>query len=496
MPQPAVEALPRSVRVLRRTVRTLFAPGSLLMLLTLNPCTPALASPPAKFTYQGNLRQAGFLVNGNRQLVFRLYTSSDAVSPVWTSPVYQVSVSTGLFRAVLEPAGLDWENTLWLELEVEGIKLSPREELSSSPYTINSYLLSGKKYTTSLSPPPGAAKGDLWMDTTTNILQFFNGIGWMSTAGSGGPHAVSHSASGGDPIISLGSYSLTGNITMESGTALVAGSGSIGIFVSTNLIVGGAINPYSELNIGGVGYSVLFASSVTAGWYYGDGSGLTGLNAGNISLGYLSGSRIGNVIVSTHIVDGSILGQDLAANSISTAHILNGSITRAKLAQDSCALNQILKWNGVQWTCSSLSAIVESDPYSIHLQDTLQTGATFYVSSGTVNDLNVNNSLKVMGTARIQGGPTTEGLYVANTGYVGVGTVTPANKLTVSGNAGIGAAYALLAAPPNGAIIEGKVGIGTDNPAAKLEVSGGANPGDYIVVYKSGNSVSAWLRVK
>ncbi|MBI4656874.1 MAG: hypothetical protein HY746_09050, partial [Elusimicrobia bacterium] len=105
--------------------------------------------------------------------------------------------------------------------------------------------------------------------------------------------------------------------------------------------------------------------------------------------------RIGNVIVSTHIVDGSILGQDIAADSIGTAHILDGSLTRAKLAQDGCTANQVLKWNGAQWVCSDLSGILETDPWSIHLQDTLQTGATFYVSSGTANYFTVNNSLTV-----------------------------------------------------------------------------------------------------
>jgi len=449
-----------------------------------------------KFTYQGNLRQAGFLVNGDRQLVFRLYTSSNVVVPVWTSPEYTVGVSTGVFRAVLEPAGLDWENSLWLELEVEGVTLSPREELGSAPYAINSYLHSGKKYTTAAVSPAGPLAGDLWMDTALNTLQFFNGIDWTSTAGSGGPHAFTHSGIGGDPITSLGAYSVTGDITLDSGTALAAGAGSTGIFVSTNLIVGGAINPYSNLNIGGQGYSVLFASSVTAGWYYGDGSGLDNLNASKITSGSLSGDRIGNVIVSTHIADGSILGQDIAANSILTAHILDGSVTRAKLAQDGCAANEILKWNGAQWICADLSGVVETDPWSIHLQDTLQTGATFYVSSGTANYFTVNNSLTVNGIARIQGSPATEGLYVADTGNVGLGTLTPASKLTVSGNAAVGAAYALLAAPANGAIIEGNVGIGTDNPAAKIEVSGGTNSGDYIVIYKSGNSVSAWLRKK
>lgn len=461
--------------------------------------TSLSAGPPQKFTYQGNLRQSGFLVNGTRSMAFRLYASSDAITPLWTSPPYSVPVSTGVFRVALEPAGIDWEaGGLWLELEVEGTKLSPREELNSVPFAINASLHSGKKYSTSLAQPASPGTGDLWLDESIGTLKFYNGVMWVDTslAGPSGAHAATHAAGGGDPVTSLGAYTATGGITMGAGTAISAGSGSQGVAVSTNLIVTGTLNPQSNLAAGGPGYSVAFASSVSAGWFYGNASGLAGINAGNITLGLLSGDRIGSVIVSTHIADGAILGQDIAANSILTAHLLNGSVTRAKLAQDGCAVNEILKWNGAQWACSTLSGVIETDPHSVHLQDTLQTGATFYVSSGTANYFNVSSALEVNGTARIRGGAATEGIFVNSLGKVGVGTLSPSNSLTVSGNMGIGAGYAGANAPANGAIIEGNVGIGTAAPAAKIEVSGGTNSGDYIMIFKSGNSVSAWLKNK
>ena len=479
-----------------RVIRRLRAPCLAVPLLLLI-YTSLSAGPPQKFTYQGNLRQSGFLVNGSRSMVFNIYSSSNAITPLWTSAPYSVQVSTGVFRAALEPAGIDWEaGSLWLELEVEGTKLSPREEITSVPFAINASLHSGKKYTTSLSPPTAPATGDLWMDTSFITLKFWNGSSWVSTAGSGAPHAVTHAEGGADPLTSLGAYSATGDITMEAGTAISAGSGSQGVLVSTSLIVSGILNPQSDLSAGGPGYSVAFASAVSAGWFYGNASGLAGINASNITLGLLSGSRIGNVIVSTHIVDGSILGQDIAADSILTAHILNGSVTRAKLAQDGCALNEILKWNGTQWTCSDLSGMLEIDPHSIHLQDTLQTGATFYVSSGTANYFNVGSSLEVNGTARIRGSPATEGIFVNSQGKVGVGTLSASNNLSVSGNMGVGAGYTGENAPVNGAIIEGNVGIGPPSPAAKIEVAGGTSSGDYIMIFKSGSSVSAWLRKK
>jgi len=49
----------------------------------------------------------------------------------------------------------------------------------------------------------------------------------------------------------------------------------------------------------------------------------------------------------------------------------------------------------------------------------------------------------------------------AQTRNVGINTPTPANTLTVNGNQSVGSGYTGIAAPANGAIIEGSTGIGT-----------------------------------
>jgi len=368
------------------------------------------AEVPVKFTYQGNLRQSGFLVNGQRSMVFRIYDSSTSVLPaalLWTSPAYNVNLSTGVFRATLEPVIADWQSgNLWLELEVAGNRMSPREELTSSPYAINSLMVSGKRYTTAAAAPVASAPGELWYDTSLKVVNFWNGVVWLPTSGAGlpGAHAATHAGNGSDPIVSLGTHTVAGYITVSS--------------------------------------------SVIAGWFIGDGSGLANLNASEITSGSLSGDRIGNVIVSTHIVD--------------------GSVTTAKLNQSGCISGQLLQWNGAQWSCGNPAAVVEFDPLSIHNQDTLQAGTTFYVSSGTVNNLNINNSLKVTGTALFKG-VDTQNYSLA----VGTGT---AHQVVVS--------------------TSGAVGIGTENPAAKLDVTGSEGSGQYIAIFNSGSKVAAWLRNK
>ena len=406
------------------------------------------AEVPVKFTYQGNLRQNGFLVNGQRAMVFRIYDSSTSVTELWTSQPYSVSLSTGVFRATLEPVIADWQSgSMWLELEIEGNRMSPREELTSVPYAINSLMLSGKRYTSAAAAPPGVVPGDLWYDSAAKLVSFWDGAAWLPTSGSGlpGAHALTHAGGGADPITALGTHTVTGYITVSS--------------------------------------------SVSAGWFAGDGSGLYNLDASKITLGSLSGDRIGNVIVSTHIVDGTITGQDIA----------DDTITRAKLNQSGCANGDILQLSGTQWVCGSGAAAgLEVDPLSIHNQDTLQAGTTFYVSSGTVNDFNVNSSLKVMGTALLRGGAGQEGLTVGAAGNVGVGVAAAAARLEVKGAdtqnyslaVGTGTAHQLVVST------SGAVGVGTDNPRARMEVTGLEDSGEYIMIFNSGPKVAAWLRNK
>ena len=61
---------------------------------------------------------------------------------------------------------------------------------------------------------------------------------------------------------------------------------------------------------------------------------------------------------------------------------------------------------------------------------------------------------------------------LTRSGKLGILNVNPASNLSVSGNAAIGNGYVGTAAPTNGAIIQGDVGIGTLTPSAKLSVSG------------------------
>jgi len=59
---------------------------------------------------------------------------------------------------------------------------------------------------------------------------------------------------------------------------------------------------------------------------------------------------------------------------------------------------------------------------------------------------------------------------IKSSGNVGIGQILPGSKLSVSGNATIGAGYATTAAPTNGLLVQGNVGIGTSAPGNLLSI--------------------------
>ena len=132
---------------------------------------------------------------------------------------------------------------------------------------------------------------------------------------------------------------------------------------------------------------------------------------------------------------------------------------------------------------------VTSVAAKLHVNSTT-SGATLLRADGTngtlfsvVDDLSdslmsVNNSaglpvLEVFADDRVVAGQYGANDFVLINNKLGLGTSSPANKLTVIGAASIGSSTYNVAAPSNGLIVQGNVGIGvTTNPESKLQVNG------------------------
>ena len=96
---------------------------------------------PRSFNYQGKLvDSAGVGLNDTLSITFRLYTSETGGEPIWEETFPNVIIQQGLFNVRLSdfPPSMDFSSAYWIELEVNGEALSPRERLSATPYAIRS----------------------------------------------------------------------------------------------------------------------------------------------------------------------------------------------------------------------------------------------------------------------------------------------------------------------------------------------------------------------
>lgn len=93
------------------------------------------------FTFQGRLTDSSFPSNGTYSMQFELFATPTGGSAIATQSIPGVSVSNGIFTVQLDygacPACFDGTDR-YLEVTVNTITLSPRQKVSSSPYSIRS----------------------------------------------------------------------------------------------------------------------------------------------------------------------------------------------------------------------------------------------------------------------------------------------------------------------------------------------------------------------
>lgn len=126
-----------------RQLRALF--GALALLCTLGAQARAAAYP---MTYQGRLKDSGLPVSGNKNIDILICNClSGACAPACASSGVQgVTVSSGLFRTTFTvPASVDLSaSQQWfLEVQVGGTPLAPREQMTVAPFAVYAATASG-----------------------------------------------------------------------------------------------------------------------------------------------------------------------------------------------------------------------------------------------------------------------------------------------------------------------------------------------------------------
>ncbi len=103
--------------------------------------TATFSQIPQTISYQGILtdRDGNPVVDGNRQLTFRLYAAATGGTALWEE-TQQVPVINGIFNAILgsvKPLDLPFDKPYWLGVQVEsGAEHEPRIALTASAYSL------------------------------------------------------------------------------------------------------------------------------------------------------------------------------------------------------------------------------------------------------------------------------------------------------------------------------------------------------------------------
>lgn len=200
------------------------------------------------FSYQGRLSQSGVPVQGSRAMIFRLYdAASDGIQEGEIS-LPAVAIDDGLFVVELDfDDGVFVGQQLWLEVEIEGDILQPRQRIASTPYAL--YALTGNE---GPPGPPGDAGSANITGTSGQLVRF-------SSETSGSDSIISDDGS----TVTIGGASQITKLTVDGGLRLDSTNPSLQ-FGSTRTLSFPGNSTFVGRNSGGASLEVDNSSSNTA----------------------------------------------------------------------------------------------------------------------------------------------------------------------------------------------------------------------------------------
>ncbi|AKS43025.1 tail fiber domain-containing protein [Wenzhouxiangella marina] len=111
----------------------------LVCLVALCLALPIQAGLPANETlnYQGRLLDNGAPFTGSVDMNFEIWTQQTGGTMVSSQSVTGVAVANGLFQVELLFGTVPWGDGLWLEVEADGITLTPRQRVAAAPLALH-----------------------------------------------------------------------------------------------------------------------------------------------------------------------------------------------------------------------------------------------------------------------------------------------------------------------------------------------------------------------
>ncbi len=232
-----------------------FRTGMMSLIVVCLLTTTVLAAPPNLVNYQGTLTtDTGTPLNGTHILIFQIYATEGAGTPLWSETHRELQITNGIFNVLLGtwetiPLSLFDASPRWIGITVdEGAELLPRMQMTSVPWALHATVADSAVTT-------GASDTD-WVINGNNMYSGVSGnIGIGTTSPAEMLHMDTHNQGGGIQINYGSSYgNLYGEVKQMGSGGLVINSNAGGtwadISFQTNSTTKMFLDSYGRLGIG------------------------------------------------------------------------------------------------------------------------------------------------------------------------------------------------------------------------------------------------------